>query len=194
MKRTRKEQPWISGREQAKAFSDVQKLVTQASVLMYFDVNKPITVQCDSGEKGMGGVLLQDGRPVVYASWALWDTETKYVQIEKEMLAIVWSLERFHQYIFGKHIVVQSDHKPLESLMCKPLSNAYPAEHHICSNAETDSCITFTKINQGNSTSKIKPMNNNQVFIHITTDLIILIYIYHTLFGNLKNNGKRRML
>ena len=40
------------------------------------------------------------------------------------MLAIVWSLERFHQYTFGKHIVVQSDHKPLESLMCKPLSKA----------------------------------------------------------------------
>ena len=71
-------------------------------------------------------------------------------------------------------------------------ANAYPAEHHICSNAETDSCIT--KINQGNSTSKIKPMNNIQVFIHITTDLIILIYMYHTLFGNFKNNGKRRML
>jgi len=32
------------------------------------------------------------------------------------------------------------------------------------------------------------------VFIHITTDLIILIYIYYTLFGNFKNNGKRRML
>ena len=47
---------------------------------------------------------------------------------------------------------------------------------------------------KGNSTSKIKPMNNIQVFIHITTDLIILIYIYRTLFGNFKNNGKRRML
>ena len=70
----------------------------------------------------MGAVLLQDGRPVVYASRALRDIETKYAQIEKEMLAIFWSLERFHQYTFGKHIVVQSDYKPLESLMCKPLS------------------------------------------------------------------------
>ena len=35
-------------------------------------------------------------------------------------------------------------------------------------------------------------MNNIQVFIHITTDLIILIYIYHTLFGNFKNNGKKK--
>ncbi|KAK2146392.1 hypothetical protein LSH36_611g03056 [Paralvinella palmiformis] len=125
MKLTRKEQPWIWEREQAKAFSDVQKLVTQAPILTYFDVNKPITVQSDSSEKGMGAVLLiQDSRPVVYASRALRDTETKYVQVEKEMLAIVWSLERFHQYTFGKHIVVQSDHKPLESLMCKPLSKA----------------------------------------------------------------------
>jgi len=96
MKLTRKEQQWIWGWEQAKAFSDVQKLVTQAPVLTYFDVTKPITVQCDSSEKRMGAVLLQDGRPVVYASRALRDTETKYAQIEKEMLAILWSLERFH--------------------------------------------------------------------------------------------------
>ena len=72
-------------------------------------------------------VLLQNGRPVVYASRSLQDTETKYAQIEKEMLAIVWSVEHFHQYTFGKHIVVQSDHKPLESLMCKPLSKG-PAQ------------------------------------------------------------------
>ena len=66
----------------------------------------------------------QDGRPVVYASRVLRDTETKYAQIETEMLAVVWRLERFHQYTFVKHIVVQSDLKPLESLMCKPLSKA----------------------------------------------------------------------
>jgi hypothetical protein len=71
------------------AFSGVQKLVTQAPVLTYFDVNKPITVQCDSSKKGMGAVLLQDVRHVVYASRALRCTETKYAQIEKEMLAIV---------------------------------------------------------------------------------------------------------
>ena len=64
MKLTRKEQPWIWGATFSK--SDVEKMVTQAPVLTYFDVNKPITVQCNSSEKGMGAVL-QDGRPVVYA-------------------------------------------------------------------------------------------------------------------------------
>ena len=57
-------------------------------------------------------------------SRVLRDTEPKYAQIEKEVLAIVWSQQSFYQYTFGKHIVVQNDHKPLESLMCKPLSKA----------------------------------------------------------------------
>ena len=121
---TIKEQDWAWGVEQEKSFNDVKDLVTQAPVLTYFDVNKPLALQCDSSEKGLGAALMQDGRPVVYASRALRDAETRYSQIEKEMLAIVWSLQRFHQYAFGKHTIVQSDHKPLESLMRKPLAKA----------------------------------------------------------------------
>ena len=50
--------------------------------------------------------------------------QTRYAQIEKEMLAIVFALEKFHQYTFGRHVRVQSDHKPLESIITKPLSCA----------------------------------------------------------------------
>ena len=86
---TRKEQDWVWGVEQDKSFNDVKDLVTQAPVLTYFDVIKPLTLQCDSSEKGLGAALMQDGRPVVYASRALRDDETIYSQIEKDMLAIV---------------------------------------------------------------------------------------------------------
>ena len=92
-------------------------LVTLAAVLTYFDVNKPLTIQCDSSEKGMVAVLLRDSR-------ALREAETRYAQIEKELLAIVWSLERFQQCTFGKLTVIQSDHKPLGSLTRKPLSKS----------------------------------------------------------------------
>ena len=61
----------------------IKKLVTEAPVLRYYDVKKPVTIQCDSSERGLGAVLLQEGQPVSYASWALTDTESHYAQIEK---------------------------------------------------------------------------------------------------------------
>ena len=51
-------------------------------------------------------------------------TQEQYAQIEKELFAVVFPCERFHQYIYGKSIVVHSNHKPLESIMKKPLSAA----------------------------------------------------------------------
>ena len=63
-------------------------------------------------------------KPVVFASRALTDAERNYAQIEKELLAIVYGTERFHQYTYGRSVIVESDHKPLETLSRKPLSNA----------------------------------------------------------------------
>ena len=67
--------------------------------------------------KGLGAALLQEGQPIAFASRALTDTETRYAQIEKEMLAIVFAAEKFDQYTFGHSITVQSDHTPLESIL-----------------------------------------------------------------------------
>lgn len=78
----------------------------------------------DASQKGFGAALLLKGKPIAYASRVLTDTEERYAQIEKEMLAIVFSLEKFHQYTFGRPVTVRSDHKPLESILKKPLSSA----------------------------------------------------------------------
>ena len=66
----------------------IKKFLTEAPVLRYYDVTKPITVQCDASQSGLGAVLLQDGLPVCYASQALTDTKSRYAQIEKDMLTI----------------------------------------------------------------------------------------------------------
>jgi hypothetical protein len=47
------------------------------------------------------------------------DTETRYAQIEKELLSVIFGLERFHQYTYGRTVQVRSDHKPLESILKK---------------------------------------------------------------------------
>ena len=116
--------PWQWTQAQDQAFQTVQKLVTEAPVLAFYDPSSELTIQCDSSQKGLGAVLTQNGRPIAYASRALTDTETRYAQIEKEMLAIVFSLDKFHQYAFGRHTTVDSDHKPLEAILRKPLANA----------------------------------------------------------------------
>ena len=69
---------------------------------------------------------MQDDKPIVYASRALTDPETRYAQIEKELLAVVFAFTRFHHYVYGKEVKVESDYKPLESITKKALSAAPP--------------------------------------------------------------------
>lgn len=71
---------------------------------------------------------MQRGQLIAYISRALTSTEQWYAQIEKECLAIVYALERFHQYTFGRNVLVHSDHTPLESILRKPLASA-PADY-----------------------------------------------------------------
>ena len=107
--------------QQEKAFNKLKDLCVKAPVLQYFDVNKPVEVHCDASSTGLGAVLVQDNRPVAYSSRALTDTETRYAQIEKEMLAIVHACKKFHCFIFGKEVTVFTDHKPLELIFKKQL-------------------------------------------------------------------------
>ena len=104
------------------AMNTIKKFLTEAPVLRYYDVSKPVTVQCDASQSGLGAVLLQEGQPVCYASRALTDTESQYAQIEKEMLAITWACDNFDQYLYGRDTVtVETDHEPLQSVFKKEI-------------------------------------------------------------------------
>ena len=79
-----------------------------------------------ASKSGLGACILQDGHPIAYASRSLTQAEGHYVQIEKELLAVVFSCERFNHYIYGRLVDVMSDHKPLVSIMKKPLVSTSP--------------------------------------------------------------------
>lgn len=81
------------------AFNKLKTLLTTAPVLAYFDPRKPVIIQADASQAGVGACLLQDGHPVEYISRAMTSSEQNYAQIEKILLAIVWSLERFDCYV-----------------------------------------------------------------------------------------------
>ena len=115
---------WHWMERQQKAYEELINSITQAPVLKYFDVSADVTVSVDASSEGLGACLLQGMQPVAYASRALNSAERNYAQIEKEMLAIVFGTNKFHQYIYGKQVSVETDHKPLESLFKKPLSKA----------------------------------------------------------------------
>lgn len=100
----------------------LKKLITQAPVLAYYDVKKPVELESDSSDVGLGAVLLQEGKPIAYASRALTQTERNYAQIEKECLSLVFAAERFEQYILGKdNVIMWTDHKPLEIIFKKSM-------------------------------------------------------------------------
>ena len=123
-KLTRKEVVWEWSKECKEAFQVVKKKLTSAPILSYYDPDKELTIQVDSSKDGIGAALIQEGRPIEYASRALTQTERKWAQIEKETLAVVYGLERFDQYTYGRNVKVQNDHKPLERILKKPLNQA----------------------------------------------------------------------
>ena len=91
---------FLWNRPQMESFKKIKQLVSQAPVLQYYDVNKPVTIQCNASGKGPGAVLLQDNKPVRYTSQGLTDIKTRYVPIETEMLAVVFACCKFHQNIY----------------------------------------------------------------------------------------------
>ena len=115
---------WHWDKEQEESFNALKSMASCTPVLGYYNHEKSITLSVDTSSKGLGAVILQEGKPIAYASRALTPTQERYAQIEKETLAIVYGAQKFHQYIFGKSVEVQSDHKPLEHIFSKPLHQA----------------------------------------------------------------------
>ena len=86
---------------QQESFEKIEKLVSEAPVLQYYNVSKPATIQCNASGKGLGAVLLHDDKPVCYPSRALTVTESTYVPTKAEMLAVIFACHKFYQYIYA---------------------------------------------------------------------------------------------
>lgn len=127
-----KGQVWHWGREQEEAFCIAKSQLTSETLLVHFDPTLQLALSCDASPYGLGAVLshvYEDGsdKPIAYASRSLAPAEKKYSQLEKEGLAIVFGVRKFHQYLYGWKFVVHSDHKPLQFLFKedKPLLQSW---------------------------------------------------------------------
>ena len=100
---TKSDVPWNWSEVQESAIHELKSMITQTPVLAFYDLTKELVIENDACEYGLGSVLLQNDIPIAYASRSLSDTETRYAQIEREMLAMVFGLEKFHHYVYGRH-------------------------------------------------------------------------------------------
>ena len=105
---------------------ELKKAVVRSPELRYFNEKEEITLTVDASSKGLGAALIQNQRPVAFASKALTVTEQGYAQIEKELLAVVFGCQKFRQYIYGKKVIIETDHKPLVPISKKPLDKLTP--------------------------------------------------------------------
>jgi hypothetical protein len=74
----------------------------------------PFVLECDASGEGIGAVLMQGGHPIVFGSRKLSDLERLYSIYDKEMLAIMYALTKFRQYLVGNKFVVKTDHNSLK--------------------------------------------------------------------------------
>ena len=113
---------WVWGNTQQSAFLQIKQELSNCPVLALYDPSRDTMVSADASSYGLGAVLTQrqedqQWKPVAYASRALSPTEERYAQIEKEALGITWACERFREYLVGMLFRVETDHKPLVSLL-----------------------------------------------------------------------------
>ena len=122
---------WLWGPAQDEAFHKVKMELTRPTVLALYDPQAATKICADASAYGLGAVLLQqhsnsDWKPVAYASRALSDTERRYSQIEKEALALALACEKFANYVLGKTIHLETDHKPLVPLLSRTNLDSLP--------------------------------------------------------------------
>ena len=94
--------------------------------LPYFNINAETTLQMDASKKGFGACLIKNGKVVCYASRALTKTEQNYQNLKREALGIIWGMEKFHYFLYGKELTLETDQKPLVSIYKKDMVDISP--------------------------------------------------------------------
>ena len=122
-----KNKRWTWTEQHDIAFKLAKETLQADSVLAHYDSTKPLLLACDASEYGVGAVLshiLDTGeeKPIAYASRTLNSTERHYSQLEREGLAIVFGVKKFHNYLYGRHFTIESDHQPLSHLFSETKS------------------------------------------------------------------------
>ena len=80
----------------------------------------------DTSEFRLGAALIQGSHPIAFTSKSLTDIETHYANLQRECISIYFGMEKFHTYLYGRHVIIENNHKPLEMIQHKPICVAPP--------------------------------------------------------------------
>ncbi|XP_024875936.1 uncharacterized protein K02A2.6-like, partial [Temnothorax curvispinosus] len=119
---TRKNRTWLWDQTHDLAFNQIKKVMLSPLLLDHYDPSKTLIVAANACATGIGAVLLQRDsngheRAVYHMSQSLTDAQRNYSQLEKEALALVTTVKRFHKFVWGRRFILQTDHKPLVALL-----------------------------------------------------------------------------
>ena len=114
---------WKWRADQEKAFIEAKQQLASPKLLAHYNVENYVILSCDASPYGVGAVLSQvvngEEKPVAFASRSLAPAERNYAQIDREGLAVVFGVKKFHQYVYGRRFTIYSDHQPLQALFGK---------------------------------------------------------------------------
>ena len=106
-------------KEKQNAFENIKNDLCTNPLVQPYSLTKEATVTTDASEKALGGVLSQEGHPVIYVSRKLSQTEQNYSNIEREAPARVFVVTRLKQFLLGRRFTLQTDHKPLKYFLAQ---------------------------------------------------------------------------
>ena len=105
------------------AFEEIKSRLVIYPIMAIPDWNKDFEIMCDSNDYAMGAMLGQridnTFRAIYYAKKTFNEAQENYLTIENEMLAMVFSCEKFRPYILGSHVIIHTDHAAIKYLMAK---------------------------------------------------------------------------
>ena len=113
---TKKGVPFSWGAAQDEAFTILKDKLTHAPLLQLPDFNKMFELECDASGIGLGGVLLQEGKPVAYFSEKLSGASLNYSTYDKELFALVRTLQTWQHYLWPREFIIHSDHEALKHI------------------------------------------------------------------------------
>jgi hypothetical protein len=114
---TRKETKWEWTQECEESFQELKKRLTIASVLTLLSGTEGLVVYSDVSKKGLGCVLMQHGKVIVYASRQLKAYEANYLVHDLELVVVVFALRVWKHYLYGLRVQIFTNHKSLRYLM-----------------------------------------------------------------------------
>ena len=109
--------PFNWGPEHQDSFKQIKCEIVRAPILAYYHPKKETVLQTDASVKGLGACLLQDQKPMYFASKALTETQCGYMAIEIESLAVAWAMKKFYHFLYASHFILETDQKPLEAIL-----------------------------------------------------------------------------